>query len=228
MKKNSGPLSFISSVSHFTLIELLVVISIIAILAGMLLPVLNSVRAKARDIKCVSNLKQLGLSFDFYVSDYYGCFPLHTSTNYIESWTYKAGFFLPYTNNKRASANPIYQCPSIDRSFETSDYHMIGYGYNYYIGWNRDRCKRRLVKQPAATLLLIDHIYVGGSDYPWWAEAYGNSGNINKGYDSVKIYRHKGFWNIAYCDGHVASRLRYLPAGRTNAAEPLFWQPYPF
>ena len=46
--------------NRFTLIELLMVISIIAILAGLLLPVLNSAREKGKTIACTGNLRQLG------------------------------------------------------------------------------------------------------------------------------------------------------------------------
>lgn len=59
----------------FTLIELLIVITIIAILAALLLPVLNSARERAKTTSCLSNQKQCGTSLLLYSDAYNGYLP---------------------------------------------------------------------------------------------------------------------------------------------------------
>jgi prepilin-type N-terminal cleavage/methylation domain-containing protein/prepilin-type processing-associated H-X9-DG protein len=65
----------------FTLIELLVVIAIIAILAAMLLPVLAAAKRRAQRINCVSNMKQVNLSFRIWEGDNNNNYPMSVSTS---------------------------------------------------------------------------------------------------------------------------------------------------
>ena len=59
----------------FTLIELLVVIAIIGILAAMLFPVFARARESARKIQCLSNVKNIALAFQMYLTDYDALMP---------------------------------------------------------------------------------------------------------------------------------------------------------
>lgn len=161
--------------SPFTLIELLVVIAIIAILAGMLMPALNQARERGRLIKCVGNLRQIGIGIITYADDYNGYLPVlntysaggqdpYSSTPYSGSLTrwnipgfssydgymglglLVRGDYLGQARIGFDSAPPIFQCPSVFvRSL--SPLNFMDYSYVGSVGWVVHRSSYRAVRE---------------------------------------------------------------------------------
>ena len=214
----------------FTLIELLIVVAVIAILAAMLLPALNSAREKARGISCLNNHNTIGKAVQMYVSDNQDYFFPYShwtggvsgSGSQIIWWNRKSGFINEYLQVKEPDTNVGYilgrdsesygydrrsrfACPSQEARVDQT------FTINYFYGLDSVLVtKITRYRHPSRTLRTSDYQdtqTVGGYNY---AEKVPGS------------FRHKGFANVSFADGHTGTLARTYVLARSNAYHILF------
>jgi prepilin-type N-terminal cleavage/methylation domain-containing protein/prepilin-type processing-associated H-X9-DG protein len=113
----------------FTLVELLVVIGIIALLISILLPSLNAARRSAREVACLSNIRQLSTAFIAYTLEYKGNTMPITAAGFDQYWHHKIAPHLgdnqyaDDANNSASQSMAVMFCP--EAAEKTNDW--IGY-----------------------------------------------------------------------------------------------------
>ncbi len=166
----------------FTLIELLVVIAIIAILAGMLLPVLGKAKRKAHAISCLSKVRQWGIAMNLYMDDRNSIFPFEGTASQpidrgknLSAWYNQVARFMdkePLATLYRNRTPPLpggrgaFLCPGTvrrDVTNATVNLPFFAYGMNGRLdpdeGGNRNTktLQKSGVSRPSLTIMFTDN-----------------------------------------------------------------------
>lgn len=229
----------------FTLIELLVVIAIIAILAGMLLPALNSVKESGKTSFCMNTVRQINSVVMAYTNDFDGWVPGYVTLNWTslssDSYALKNlvtcySKSLPSINKKNTK---FWLCPSlpsdIEQRFKTgrvlSGDLITTYGINYH-GMAEGTTKGRISgksKYPSRCAATGDSVVKDDGN-----GIYGNT-NISYGWENdpwKRQFRHgkKNGANYTFFDGHGEHRkysnvpTRFLGVSDEVLKSTYFWQ----
>jgi len=217
----------IQSRKAFTLIELLVVIAIIAILAAILFPVFAKAREKARQISCLSNMRQIGLGFMQYTQDNDEVLPGSGDLNYsthegawvdIDTYAAPTSVFSPSTGAifPYVKSIGVFVCPSdsagrqsglsysVNGCTTQNGSSLIG---NVHFGYSLAK-----FDSPSSMLLLDEE--TGGSAVPGTIAGsesgtddgfsyYHYDGGTGKSQVDLPSVRHTGVSNCCFVDGHV-------------------------
>jgi prepilin-type N-terminal cleavage/methylation domain-containing protein/prepilin-type processing-associated H-X9-DG protein len=207
--------------SAFTLIELLIVVAIIGILASLLLPALAQSKTNARNVKCLSNLRQMALAAHIYVNDNGDSYPSAYYMARVNGVMCSYNWDLTTMEGHPNSVIPgllwqgqgmaqIQQCPSFTGAANWLTDPYTGYNYNTsYIGHGQSEsipapAKGADVRHPAQTAIFGDGQYGSGAD-KFMRAPWPNPGdqNFSGRWAGTQGFRHARHTNVAFCDGHA-------------------------